>query len=83
MRSTLGERFKILLLDAGLTPETAGKELHVSPRTVRYWISGKVLVPYAAFRLIRILSSLSHESQVERRSFTRADVDAFVAIAWF
>jgi len=55
MRATLGERFKILLLDAGLTPEQAGKELHVSPRTIRYWISGKVLVPYAAFRLIRIL----------------------------
>jgi hypothetical protein len=55
MRATLGERFKILLLDAGLTPEQAGKELHVTPRTIRYWISGKVLVPYAAFRLIRIL----------------------------
>jgi transcriptional regulator with XRE-family HTH domain len=55
MRATLGERFKILLLDAGLTPEQAGKELHVSPRTIRYWISGKVLVPYAAYRLIRIM----------------------------
>ena len=55
MRATLGERFKILLLDAGLTPEQAGKELHVTSRTIRYWISGKVLVPYAAFRLIRIL----------------------------
>ena len=55
MRATLGERFKILLADAGLTPEQAGKELHVTPRTIRYWISGKVLVPYAAFRLIRIL----------------------------
>jgi hypothetical protein len=55
MRATLGERFKILLLDAGLTPEQAGKELHVSPRTIRYWISGKVLVPYAAYKLIRIM----------------------------
>jgi hypothetical protein len=55
MRATLGERFKILLLDAGLTPEQARKELHVTPRTIRYWISGKVLVPYAAFRLMRIL----------------------------
>nr|WP_255632036.1 VC1465 family Xer recombination activation factor [Rhodoferax sp. U2-2l] len=55
MRATLGERFKILLLDAGLSPEQAGKELHVSPRTIRYWISGKVLVPYAAYRLIRIM----------------------------
>jgi hypothetical protein len=39
MRATLGERFKILLLEAGLSPEEAGKELHVSPRTIWYWIS--------------------------------------------
>jgi len=55
MRATLGERFKILLLDAGLSPEQAAQELHVTPLTIRYWISGKVLVPYAAFRLLRIL----------------------------
>jgi len=55
MRATLGERFKILLLDAGLTPEDAGKILHVTPRAIRYWISGKVLVPYAAYKLIRIM----------------------------
>jgi hypothetical protein len=54
-RATLGARFKILLLDAGLSPEDAGKILHVTPRTIRYWISGKVLVPYAAYRLLRIM----------------------------
>jgi len=29
--------------------------LHVTPRTIRYWISGKVLVPYAAYKLVRIM----------------------------
>jgi len=51
----LGSRFKILLADAGLTPESAGKLLHVTPRTIRYWISGKVRVPYAAYKLVRIM----------------------------
>ena len=45
-----------MLADLGLTSETAAKMLHVTPRTVRYWISGKVLVPYSAYRLLRILT---------------------------
>lgn len=39
-----------------LTPETGGKMLHIHPRTVRYWISGKTLIPYSAYRLLRILT---------------------------
>jgi hypothetical protein len=27
----------------------------VTPRTIRYWISGKVLVPYAAYKLVRVM----------------------------
>ncbi|MDP3190422.1 VC1465 family Xer recombination activation factor [Rhodoferax sp.] len=45
-----------MLADLALTPETAGKMLHVNPRTVRYWISGKTLIPYSAYRLLRILT---------------------------
>lgn len=45
-----------MLADLGLTSETAAQMLHVTPRTVRYWISGKVLVPYSAYRLLRILT---------------------------
>ncbi|MDD2917947.1 VC1465 family Xer recombination activation factor [Rhodoferax sp.] len=45
-----------MLADLGLTPESAGKMLHVNPRTVRYWISGKTLIPYSAYRLLRILT---------------------------
>jgi hypothetical protein len=54
-RAMLGYRFKILLADAGLTPDSAGKLLHVTPRTIRYWISGKVTVPYAAYKLVRVM----------------------------
>ncbi len=54
-RALLGSRFKILLSDAGLSPEAAAQLLHVTPRTIRYWISGKVTVPYAAYKLVRVM----------------------------
>lgn len=54
-RALLGSRFKILLSDAGLTPDTAAQLLHVTPRTIRYWISGEVTVPYAAYKLVRVM----------------------------
>lgn len=41
--------------DAGLSIEQTAKALHVTTRTVRYWISGRVGIPYAAYRLVRIL----------------------------
>jgi DNA-binding transcriptional regulator YiaG len=41
--------------DAGLSIEETAKALHVTTRTVRYWISGRVGIPYAAYRLVRIL----------------------------
>jgi hypothetical protein len=34
--------------DAGLSIDQTAKALHVTPRTVRYWISGRVSIPYAA-----------------------------------
>ena len=55
-RLLLSARLKIMLADLGLTPESTGKMLHVHPRTVRYWISGKTLIPYSAYRLLRILT---------------------------
>ena len=51
-----GIRLKIMLADLGLNPDSAGKILHVAPRTVRYWISGKTQAPYAAYRLLRIMT---------------------------
>lgn len=55
-RLLLASRLKIMLADLGLTPESTGKMLHVHPRTVRYWISGKTLIPYSSYRLLRILT---------------------------
>lgn len=52
----LSARLKIMLADLGLTPESTGAMLHVNPRTVRYWISGKTLIPYSAYRLLRSLT---------------------------
>jgi len=54
-RALLGARFKVLLSDTGLTVDGAAKLLHVTPRTIQYWISGRVRVPYAAYRLVRVL----------------------------
>lgn len=55
-RMLLASRLKVMLADLGLTPDTAAQALHVTPRTVRYWISGKTLVPYAAYLLLRVMA---------------------------
>ena len=54
-RALLGARFKVMCADAGLSIDQAAKALHVTTRTVRNWISGRVGIPYAAYRLVRIL----------------------------
>jgi transcriptional regulator with XRE-family HTH domain len=54
-RALLGARFKVMCADAGLSIEETAKVLHVTTRTIRYWISGRVAIPYAAYRLVRIL----------------------------
>jgi hypothetical protein len=41
--------------DAGLSLDGVAQALHVTTRTVRYWFSGRTSVPYAAYRLVRIL----------------------------
>jgi hypothetical protein len=41
--------------DAGLSIDAVAQALRVTRRTVQYWISGRVQVPYAAYRLVRIL----------------------------
>jgi hypothetical protein len=50
----IASRLKVMLADLGLTPESAAQALHVTSRTVRHWVSGKTLVPYAAYRLLRL-----------------------------
>jgi hypothetical protein len=41
--------------DAGLSIDAVAQALRVTRRTVQYWFSGRVQVPYAAYRLVRIL----------------------------
>jgi len=54
-RAVLCSRFRVLCLDAGLDVDGVAKLLHVTPRTVRYWFSGSVGVPYAAYKLLRVM----------------------------
>ncbi len=48
------ERFKETRLLAGMTRKQAAQLLFVTLRTVQLWEAGKVQIPYAAFRLLRI-----------------------------
>nr|WP_292965264.1 VC1465 family Xer recombination activation factor [Nitrosomonas sp.] len=41
---------------AGLTRQQVADMLRVSLRTVQYWERGVVRIPYAAFRLLRIMT---------------------------
>jgi len=52
----LGERLKVMLGELGLSYDSAAKILHVTPRTVRYWAAGQTAIPYAAYRLLRIMT---------------------------
>jgi transcriptional regulator with XRE-family HTH domain len=54
-RTMLASRFRVLCSDAGLSIDAVAQTLHVTPRTVRYWFSGKSAVPYAAYKLVRVM----------------------------
>jgi transcriptional regulator with XRE-family HTH domain len=54
-RLMLASRFRVLCADCGLTIDEVAKLLRVTPRTVRYWFSGQSAVPYAAYKLVRVL----------------------------
>ncbi len=49
------KRFRALLADLGLTHPDAAKLLHVSLRTLQNWLSARHEVPYATFKLLRLL----------------------------
>lgn len=48
-------RFRALLAEMGLSHPEAAKTLHVSLRTLQNWLSGRHEVPYAAYKLLRLL----------------------------
>ncbi len=49
-----GTRFKAMYASLGLTVDDVANFLQVSPRTVQLWISGRVRIPYAAYKLVRL-----------------------------
>lgn len=49
------KRFRALLADLSLSNPDAAKLLHVSLRTLQNWLSGRHEVPYATFKLLRLL----------------------------
>lgn len=54
-RAVLCSRFRVMCADAGLSVDQVAKLLRVTRRTVQYWFSGKVTVPYSAYKLVRIM----------------------------
>ena len=54
-RAVSGSRFKDTRLLCCLSVPDAGKLFRVTERTVRNWEAGRAMVPYAAFKLMRIL----------------------------
>lgn len=49
-----GRKFKAMFSSLGLTVADAAKFLQVSPRTVQLWVSGRVRIPFAAYKLMRL-----------------------------
>lgn len=50
-------RFREARFSARLTVEACAELLRVSERTVRHWESGKTRIPYAAYKLMRVMRS--------------------------
>ena len=53
--SVTGFRFREMRLSCGISVPVAAKELRVTERTIQNWETGRVRVPYAAYKLLRIL----------------------------
>jgi len=49
------DRFKEARFQCGLSVPEAGKLFRVTPRTVQNWEAGRAMVPYTAYKLMRIL----------------------------
>lgn len=48
-------RFRAMLAELGLPHPDAAQLLHVSLRTLQNWLSGRHEVPYAAYKLLRLM----------------------------
>jgi len=57
-RAQLAFRFRAMYRNLGLDLEGCAKLLHVTERTLHNWQSGKHDIPYAAYRLLRLLNRM-------------------------
>ncbi len=66
------KRFRALLAELGLSNPEAAKTLRVSLRTLQNWLSGRHEVPYAAYKLLRLIRHLELPGEAWRGwSFAR------------
>jgi hypothetical protein len=49
-----GRKFKAMFSSLGFTVADVANFLQVSPRTVQLWVSGRVRIPHAAYKLMRL-----------------------------
>ena len=49
------KRFRAMLSELGLSQLQAAKLLHVTLRTLQNWLSGRHEIPYASYKLLRLL----------------------------
>jgi DNA-binding XRE family transcriptional regulator len=57
-RAQLAFRFRAMYRNLGWDRATCAKNLHVTQRTLHNWESGKNDIPYAAYRLLRLLNRM-------------------------
>jgi transcriptional regulator with XRE-family HTH domain len=69
----MASRFREARLLAALSVSDAGKLFRVTPRTVRNWEAGRALVPYAAFKLLRILRGYELPGRAWRGYYLKGD----------
>lgn len=48
------KRFRSMFSSLGLSVQDVANFLQVTPRTVQLWVSGRVRIPYAAYKLLRL-----------------------------
>jgi DNA-binding transcriptional regulator YiaG len=57
-RAELARRFKSMYRNLGLDLPGCAQLLHVTERTLHNWLSGRHDIPYAAYRLLRLLNRM-------------------------
>lgn len=57
-RMELAQRFEAMYRSLGLDLPGCAKFLHVTERTLHNWASGKHEIPYATFKLLRLMNGL-------------------------